>query len=252
MTKDPHFDQPLPKDPQPLVGFRTNDEWNALLAYVNGLVEEAESFADPEVKEKVFELLQGIDAIHREALTRLVRLFKKGVLEQVVTDPAIRSLMELYDLMPQKPGYGEIPDFVTGYPPRGSEPKDGETISEKALSDRVPIPHWVPALDKKDDLAPGELVNLLLDDRRVLLCRVGEKFFAVVAECAQDGGTMAGGSVNGYTLTCPLHEGCYYDVRQGARIGAPGNIKCFPVKLDDNGRVLVGFEIPFKPSLPSF
>jgi len=157
MADERNFQNPPAEDPQPLVGFRTNDEWNALLAYVNGLVEEAESFADPEVKEKVFELLQGIDAIHREALTRLIRLFKKGVLEQVVTDPAIRSLMELYDLMPQKPGCGETPDFVTGYPPHGSEPKAGETISEKALSDRVPIPHWVPALDKKDDLAPGEL-----------------------------------------------------------------------------------------------
>ena len=252
MADERNFQNPPAEDPQPLVGFRTNDEWNALLAYVDGLVEEAESFADPEVKEKVFELLQGIDAIHREALTRLVRLFKKGVLEQVVTDPAIRTLMELYDLMPQKPGCGEIPDFITGYPPPGSQPKDGKVISEKALLDKVPIPHWVPALAKKDDLAPGELVNLLLDDRRVLLCRVGEEFFAVAAECAQDGGSMAGGSVNGYTLTCPLHDGCYYDVRQGARIGAAVKIECFPVKLDDNGRVLVGFEIPFKPSLPSF
>ena len=41
-----------------------------------------------------------IDALHREALHRLVRLFKERVLEQVATDPAIRTLLEMYDLLP--------------------------------------------------------------------------------------------------------------------------------------------------------
>ena len=49
--------------------------------------------------EQVLTLLQGIDTIHREALHRLVRLFKEGVLEQVITDPAIYTLMELYDFI---------------------------------------------------------------------------------------------------------------------------------------------------------
>ena len=61
---------------------------------------EMEELPLPEVKDKVFELLAGIDTIHREGLWRLVRLFKEGVLEQVVTDPAIHNLMELYDLLP--------------------------------------------------------------------------------------------------------------------------------------------------------
>jgi len=38
--------------------------------------------------------------LHREALHRLVRLFKERVLEQVATDPAIRTLLEMYDLLP--------------------------------------------------------------------------------------------------------------------------------------------------------
>jgi hypothetical protein len=75
--------------------------------------QEIEIPPDPETRERVLDLLQGIDAIHREALTRLIRLFKKGDLEQVVTDPAIRALMELYDLTPETVGCGEAPDFIT-------------------------------------------------------------------------------------------------------------------------------------------
>jgi hypothetical protein len=48
--------------------------------------------------------------------SRLVRLFKEGVLAQIVTDPAIRTLMELYDLKPPA-GAGQVPDFITGFPP---------------------------------------------------------------------------------------------------------------------------------------
>ena len=86
---------------QTLVGFMSNDDWDALLANVNGLIEQMDRLPAGEVKTAVFEVLDGIDAIHREALRRLVRLFKEGVLDKVVSDPAIHTLMELYDLLPQ-------------------------------------------------------------------------------------------------------------------------------------------------------
>ena len=89
-----------PENSQQLVGFMSTAGWDGLLAQVNAQLEEMEQLPLPEVKDKVFELLAGIDAIHREALRRLVSVFKEGVLEKVVTDPAIHTLMELYDLLP--------------------------------------------------------------------------------------------------------------------------------------------------------
>ena len=102
-TSKPADSEELPENPQALIGFMTNDEWDELLSYVNELIQEMEELPLPDVKDKVFELLAGIDSIHREGLWRLVRLFKEGVLEQVVTDPAIHTLMELYDLLPAEP-----------------------------------------------------------------------------------------------------------------------------------------------------
>ena len=69
----------------------------ALVDEVGALIASLDEIGDAEQSQKVFAALEGIDATHREALHRLVRLFKEGVLEQVVTDPAIRTLMGMYD-----------------------------------------------------------------------------------------------------------------------------------------------------------
>ena len=236
-------------EPQPLLGFRTNEEWADLLARVDGLVKEIEGLPDPATRERVLDLLQGVDAIHREALTRLVRLFKDGVLAQVVTDPAIRTLMELYDLMPPVAGAGPVPDFITGFPPPSGA---RDAISKARVAERAPIPHWVPALPSGEGLRSANVVHRRVEDRQLVLCGVGEEIFALAASCSQDGASLAGATLTGYTLNCPRHAGCYYDVRGGKRVGANGSLECFPVKVDPDGRILVGFDMPFTPRLPSF
>lgn len=245
--------EPLTEPAQPLVGFMTNEEWDELLAHANGLILELEKIPFPEVKDKIFELLAGIDAIHREGLRRLVRLFKEGVLEKVVTDPAIHTLMELYDLLP--PVDSSTADAV----PTDTRLHRFPNIPIKVVpaerlepASKAKFPHWVPALAKSEPLAPGGVLEVDLDAHRVLLCRVNDKYFALDSHCAQDGASLADATLNSYTLACSRHPGCFYDVRQGTRIAGSGKVDCFPVKLSDDGRVLIGFDMPFTPVLPSF
>ena len=89
----------LDKDspPNSLQGFLTNNEWDELLLKTDYLISELEKINEEKTRKKIFELLNLVDQIHRESLTRLVRLFKDGVLEQVISDPPIRTLMDLYD-----------------------------------------------------------------------------------------------------------------------------------------------------------
>lgn len=229
---------------QALQGFLTNEEWDALLADVNGLIEEMEALPAGEHRTRVFELLDGIDAIHREALRRLVRLFKEGVLEQVATDPAIGVLLELYDLSPSEP--------VAEEKPAGRY----RTIPITAAADKpahaARFPHWLPVLKQRHELASGTAQEHDVDGRAVLVCRREEHFFALESRCARDGAGLADAILSGYTLTCPHHPGCYYDVRTGARLGSDDRIACFPVQVDANDRVLVGLDMDFVPSLPSF
>jgi nitrite reductase/ring-hydroxylating ferredoxin subunit len=252
-SKDNHPDPPekSPVSParpsQPLVGFMTNAEWSELLAHTDGLIRELERLPYPHVKEQVFTLLVAIDTIHREALRRLVRLFKEGLLEQVVTDPAIHTLMDFYDLLP--PG-AKPPDeqrakivFTTGPVKPRPESKD---------KPRIKRPRWIPVSMKQDALPSGAVRSFLADERHILLCRAGESLFAVEALCLQDGSSLAGGTLSKYTLACPHHAGCYYDVRDGARIAGSGRLECFPVKEGEEGRILVGLDMDFSPLRPSF
>ncbi len=232
---------------QPLLGFLSNDDWQALLADLNERVEQMEALPDGDTRRQVFALLNGIDTMHREALHRLVRLFKEGVLEKVVTDPAIHTLMELYDLLPEPAGPAPTP-------PKPAFP----TIPIRALRPAPPpaplrYPHWVPVLAKADELPSGSLRHdIVLDGLLLLLARRDEQWFALDAACPVDGASLQGAHFSGYTLSCPSHAGCHYDIRNGARVGGGPALACHPVKADEQGRVLVGLGIDFKPALPSF
>ena len=245
--------QKLPDSPQPLVGFMTNEAWDELLGQVDALVQDMDNLPYPDVKEKVFALLGGIDAIHREALGRLVRLFKEGVLEKVVTDPTIQTLMELYDLLPAeaKPVDEQLAKIRFTRSPGKREAKP--TPASVAPTPKGPsYPHWVPVLKQSQELPAGAVKECQVDDHRIVVCRVEDAFFAVDAACAQDNSSLAGAKLNKYTLTCPHHTGCYYDVRHGARIAGTVKIECYPIKQEDDGRVLVGINMVFEPKLPAF
>ena len=233
-------------NPQALVGFMPNEEWDALLRHVSELIEQMDELPEGNVKEAIFKLLDGIDAIHREALLRLVRLFKEGVLEKVVSDPAIHTLLELYDMLPRQPEEAE-PES-----PRKKFPTIPIKAVHAAPSARPRYPHWVPILHRLDELSPGTAREFVLGDAAVLLCRRADQFFAVESLCAQDGSPLSGATLSGYTLTCPNHPGCHYDVRRGSRIGGSEVIACYPVKQEEDGRLLVGFDMDFTPVLPSF
>jgi nitrite reductase/ring-hydroxylating ferredoxin subunit len=236
---------------QRLLGFMSNDEWDALLADVNERIAQMEALPDGPTKRKVFELLNGVDALHREGLTRLVRLFKEGVLEQVVTDPAIHTLMELYDMLPASAAAQPAPSLSPTRPAFPAIPI--RAVRAAPLPGPLRYPHWVPVLAHGDELPSGGLRDdAVIDGQRLLLARRDDAWYALDAACAVDGASLRGASLSGYTLSCPRHAGCYYDIRNGARVGGGHGLACHPVKLDEQGRVLVGLDMDFTPSMPGF
>ena len=137
---------------QPLIGYRTNEEWQDLVAQVATMIDSLEKLKDPQLRRQVFGTLQAIDAVHREALHRLVRLFKEGVLEQVVTDPAIHTLMGMYDLLPAPQTRASQYDFLTAEErAAGPRTKEGRSPSQRiegidSANASAAYPHWTPIL----------------------------------------------------------------------------------------------------------
>jgi nitrite reductase/ring-hydroxylating ferredoxin subunit len=74
-----------------------------LLEEVQRLIDALESHPDPAVRADVTELLQGIDAVHRIALTHLVNAIRgmagDAFVNRLAGDPAIRLLLMSYELL---------------------------------------------------------------------------------------------------------------------------------------------------------
>ena len=74
-----------------------------ILEKVQQLIDGLESHPDPAVRADVTALLQGIDAVHRTALTHLVNAIRgmagDAFVNRLVGDPAIRLLLMSYELL---------------------------------------------------------------------------------------------------------------------------------------------------------
>ena len=64
------------------------------------------------------------------------------------------------------------------------------------------------------DLRDGEMKEITVDERRILLARVGDNFHAVSATCPHYGGPLAEGVLCGTRITCPWHH-AVFDVVNG-------------------------------------
>ncbi len=71
----------------------------AALDRLDQLVQEFEQQADPDVRERVFEMLRCVDAVHRQGLRSLVAVLKEaGVLQRALDEADVVLLFELYQL----------------------------------------------------------------------------------------------------------------------------------------------------------
>lgn len=95
-----------------------SDPLQELLDDLEKLIGEIEDMPEPD-RERVFALLDGIDALHRLALTRLGEaLGPEGVEEVRQAHPAIAWLLEAYGVVGEQP--------LT--PPAGAEPPPDATV----------------------------------------------------------------------------------------------------------------------------
>jgi nitrite reductase (NADH) small subunit len=57
------------------------------------------------------------------------------------------------------------------------------------------------------------------------------------------GGPLADGLVGGTTLVCPLH-GWKFDLSTGVALMGECGLKTYPVRVDEDGGILIGFGSP--------
>lgn len=78
---------------------------------------------------------------------------------------------------------------------------------------------FLPAA-KQSELEDGGKLLVEVDDRLVILFRVGDDVFCIDDVCTHDGGTLSDGELNGFEIACPRH-GARFDIRCGAAMCMP-------------------------------
>jgi nitrite reductase/ring-hydroxylating ferredoxin subunit len=231
-----------------LGGYRSNEEWDDLMAQVASLISGIESLDDENTKHQIYQILDGIDAIHREALHRLVRLFKDGVLEQVITDPAINTLMSMYGLLP--PENQDDQEVVDLIPLTNLSHESQESLDVGGMG--AVRPHWIPVPDEAEP-TEGSAYLCDLDGKKILVIRQNKNDYAISNVCSEHEAALEDGVLDQTLWHCPHGPACSYDIRNGKRLGGGLSVQCFPTKRDEStGKRLVGFGIPFEPKTPSF
>lgn len=228
----------------------TDSEYERLTRRVQELIEQVEHLPYPKIKDLVFELLRGLDALHREALARMLHRVEEEAPELAETlpeDRVVRTLLALYNF---GPGADEIPEPSDA--PDGFVASDEVGIMEDEAIEDDPLdepkneitrPVWIPG-GRRSDLEPGTLTSEAFEGVSVVLCRVEDDIYALENVCPGSALTLQQGHLEGHTLICPWH-GCRYDIRTGDRQDEPDEpaVTTFPVKIGDEGQFTVGFNV---------
>lgn len=91
-----------------------------------------------------------------------------------------------------------------------------------------------------DDVKPGEVIQVYVNDEPIALSNVGGDFFAISDTCSHEYVMLSEGWLDEHDIECPQH-GSRFDVRTGAVDGLPATqpVDAFEIKIENN-EVFVG------------
>jgi Fe-S cluster biogenesis protein NfuA len=80
------------------------DRFEANARRLDTMVRDFDTLPYPRIRDRVSQLLQTVDALHREPLQRLIELLRlyaaDGIVDRIAEDEMVRGLLLLYDLIP--------------------------------------------------------------------------------------------------------------------------------------------------------
>lgn len=92
----------------------------------------------------------------------------------------------------------------------------GETL---AVGESAAVGKFVPVARLADLADPGRML-VEIDERLIVLFRVGNEVFALDDVCTHDGGILSDGELTGHAIACARH-GAKFDIRDGRVLCMP-------------------------------
>ncbi len=95
---------------------------------------------------------------------------------------------------------------------------------------------------KEKDFQDGKLVRTDIADKSIVIGMMSGKLYAMDSVCSHEGGPLEDGSLDGYNLTCPWHQGIF-DIRNAKASPETSwvtDLKSYPVVVDEkDGEITV-------------
>jgi nitrite reductase/ring-hydroxylating ferredoxin subunit len=76
------------------------------------------------------------------------------------------------------------------------------------------------SIGKVSDLANAPLHGVTIDDKQILIAKVGDRFFAIGNVCTHNGCRLSGGKLEGEIVRCPCH-GSGFSIKTGEAVHGP-------------------------------
>lgn len=223
----------------------TEAAFHAVGRRLDELVREFEALPFPEVRDKVFDLLQTVDALHRAGLNRLTDVLREHdggtLLDRVTEDPIIRTLLVLYDLAAEPPPIPAVSGTTNFIP------------LERIGRAPVPAPRRPVFAEaaRLEEVPPGTMKGVEVGGIAVLLANVGGEVYAVRNVCPGSVAPLSLGSFTPPIVVCPWHNDAF-DVRTGKRAdGQSGpSLDVLPISIQD-GAIRLALTAAPGPPLPA-
>lgn len=183
------------------------------LLRLDRIIASAEADPDPAFRERVAELLDTIDAVHRRLVWRVgelvhassPELFEKGLLR----DEIASLLFEMYGLVAPDEGAAR------------EAPPAAPLVSLADLEASLPLPVTWHEAAARAELQDGRLLWRDVAGERVALLASGGELRAYRDECPGSPMPISSGMLRDGELHCPWHD-CRYDALSGRRLDRDG------------------------------
>lgn len=180
------------------------------LARLERIIGSFENEPDAAVRERVTEMIESVDAVHRQlvwAVGQAVHAKSPELFESLLEDPRASLLFEMYGLVaPSRTERDDTPAMLMGV---------------DDLLATIPAPFsWFTAASRAE-VRDGVLLSRDIEGQRILVVRLADGVHGYVDQCPGSPLTLNAGVVREGVLLCPWHD-CRYDLATGRRLDREG------------------------------
>jgi 3-phenylpropionate/trans-cinnamate dioxygenase ferredoxin subunit len=208
--------------------FLSDSEYEQVASQTEDLIAQVDGLPYPKVKDDVHELLQNIDMLHREALTRLFKeiiIHHSDLHTKMQMDKPVKLLFSLYDLFQTEIQIGNSAQ---------------EVLSQNNGNDKYP--RWIP-VGKKDELKENTAYKYAEEGENILICKTDGNIYAIKNCCGNTVLPLDGAAIEKGYLICPWH-GCAYRLSDGVLGTNPvQKLKQYPVTISEEGEIRIGLNM---------